>query len=58
MKRIVEIKRGDPVPDNARWIKDVVRVTGWVEAEHSLLDDTPIKETFDVFEITDTSEGG
>ena len=28
MKRIVEIKRGEPVPSNAKWLKDIEKEDG------------------------------
>lgn len=57
MKRIVEIKRGEPVPEKACWLKDVVRcVREWEELTGHELQSNPYETfreyaTFDVFEV-------
>jgi hypothetical protein len=62
MKRIIEVKRGDPVPDGAKWLKDVQVVVGshkeyeddGITAGYT---DVPDYATFDVFEYTPPSKG-
>jgi hypothetical protein len=49
MKRIIEIKRGEPVPDGARWLKDYVKHI-WMCPEEDA--------TFDVFEVTTQEQEG
>lgn len=57
MKRIIEIKRGEPIPSNAKWLKDIQRVVReWEEQTGHELQSNPWETfrewaTFDVFEV-------
>ena len=56
MKRIIEIKRGDQVPDTAKWLKDFQVITNTrTEDNHPMLPTEEIHtyEWFDVFEISE-----
>ncbi len=60
MKRIIEVKRGEPVPSNAKWLKDKV-LTFYdypVCPCHSFCVCSPeyTYTTYDVFEVAEESE--
>lgn len=63
MKRIIEIKRGEPVPSNAKWLKDVVRLVGtnqefFDDGMCQGYEDVDVYVTFDVFEVEEVENGG
>lgn len=56
MKKVIEVKRGDPIPSNAKWLKDILKQVGtkseWYEDGMSQGYQTvPTYGTFDVFEV-------
>lgn len=58
MKKVIEVKRGDMVPTNAKWLKDIRKVTSSYMPTcdcHYMMKCTcePVEtiETFDVFEV-------
>ena len=57
MKKVIEVLRGEPVPNNAKWLKDFSKITGtkpeWDDdGQCAGYVDVPIYSTFDVFEVT------
>lgn len=60
MKKIMEIRRGESVPEGARWLKEVVRDVGtkqWTEDSEyggSAFCVGPDYQPFDVFEVKDS----
>lgn len=55
IKKIIEVKRGDPVPENARWLKDMsksvtTREEYCEDGQGSWYETVPVYATFDVFE--------
>jgi len=50
-KKVVSYKRGDKIPHDARYLKTEERIVGYKDSDHWQLDDDPIYETFDVYEI-------
>lgn len=58
IKKIIEVKRGDPAPSNARWLKDFSKVVGTKQeycddGQGSWYEDVPVHATFDVFEVVE-----
>lgn len=52
MKKIIEVKRGTPVPDNAKWLKDSQRYVGEdVDDCGPITTYNPLYEVVDIFEV-------
>lgn len=49
--KTIWIKTGDPVPKEARWLKQENKITGYDEAPHWMMNDEPIWESFDFWII-------
>lgn len=61
MKKIVEVKRGEPVPSGARWLKDMHKIISTRhEDNHPQLPPEEIHTwaTFDVFEVAVQEDKG
>ena len=50
-KKVMSYKRGDKIPVDASYLKTEERIVGYEDSGHWQIDDSPIYETFDIYEI-------
>jgi hypothetical protein len=50
-KIVTEIRRGSPVPLNAKYLRSERKVVYYEDSGHDMLPDTPIWAMFDIYEV-------
>lgn len=56
-KKVISIRRGNPVPSDAKYIKSEQGIVDYEDSGHWAFSDTPIYAWFDVYEVPCNEDG-